>query len=123
MLFGCMICDIIKVFTNCNTIILGDVTYGACCVDDIASDELDCDLLVHYGHSCLIPITETRRKAMYVFVEISIDLQHFIDTILFNFEDKTKPYYLISTIQFNSSLFQAKQELVANGYNNIIIPQ
>jgi 2-(3-amino-3-carboxypropyl)histidine synthase len=123
MLFGCMICDIIKVFTNCNTIILGDVTYGACCVDDIASDELDCDLLVHYGHSCLVPITETRRKAMYVFVEISIDLQHFIDTILFNFEDKTKPYYLISTIQFNSSLFQAKQELVANGYNNIIIPQ
>jgi 2-(3-amino-3-carboxypropyl)histidine synthase len=123
MLFGCMICDIIKVFTNCNTIILGDVTYGACCVDDIASDELDCDLLVHYGHSCLIPITETRRKAMYVFVEISIDLQHFIDTILFNFEDKTKPYYLISTIQFNSSLFQAKQELVANGYTNIIIPQ
>lgn len=123
MLFGCMICDIIKVFTNCNTIILGDVTYGACCVDDIASDELDCDLLVHYGHSCLVPITETRRKAMYVFVEISIDLQHFIDTILFNFEDKTKPYYLISTIQFNSSLFQAKQELVANGYTNIIIPQ
>lgn len=60
---------------------------------------------------------------MYVFVEISIDLQHFIDTILFNFEDKTKPYYLISTIQFNSSLFQAKQELVANGYTNIIIPQ
>ena len=123
MLFGCMICDIIKVFTNCNTIILGDVTYGACCVDDIASDELDCDLLVHYGHSCLVPITETRRKAMYVFVEISIDLQHFIDTILFNFEDKTKPYYLISTIQFNSSLFQAKQELVAKGYTNIIIPQ
>lgn len=109
MLFGCMICDIIKVFTNCNTIILGDVTYGACCVDDIASDELDCDLLVHYGHSCLIPITDTRRKVMYVFVEISIDIDHFINTILFNFDDKTKPYYLISTIQFNSSLFQAKQ--------------
>lgn len=46
---------------------------------------------------------------MYVFVEISIDIDHFINTILFNFDGKTKPYYLISTIQFNSSLFQAKQ--------------
>ncbi len=38
MLFACMISDIIKIFTNCNTVILGDVTYGACCIDDIASD-------------------------------------------------------------------------------------
>lgn len=85
MLFGCLICDIIKVFTGSNTVILGDVTYGACCVDDIASDELHCDLLVHYGHSCLVPVTETKRKVMYVFVEIDIDIGHFIDTVLFNF--------------------------------------
>lgn len=36
---------------------MGDVTYGACCVDDLASDQMNCDLLVHYGHSCLVPIT------------------------------------------------------------------
>jgi hypothetical protein len=30
---------------------------------------------------------------------------------------------LLSTIQFNSSLFQAKNELVAKGYTNIIVPQ
>lgn len=123
MLFACIISDIIRTFTNCETVILGDVTYGACCIDDIASDEFDCDLLVHYGHSCLIPITETRRKVMYVFVEIGIDLQHFVDTIKFNFEDRQAIYYLIGTIQFNSSLFQAKQELVTAGYQNIIIPQ
>ena len=82
MLFGCVICDIIKTFTNANTVILGDVTYGACCVDDIASDELDCDLLVHYGHSCLVPITETKRKVLYIFVEIDIDIEHFIGTII-----------------------------------------
>lgn len=46
---------------------------------------------------------------MYVFVEISIDINHFIDTIVYNFEDKTRPYHLIGTIQFNSSLFQSKQ--------------
>ena len=90
---------------------MGDVTYGACCVDDIASDIMDCDLLVHYGHSCLVPVTETRRKVMYVFVEISIDIEHFVDTVAYNFTDKNKMYNLLSTIQFNSSLFQAKQSL------------
>ena len=108
MLFGCIICDIIKTFTHSNTVILGDVTYGACCVDDIASDELNCDLLVHYGHSCLVPITETKRKILYIFVEINIDIKHFTETILFNFPDKDQKYYLMGTIQFNSSLFQAK---------------
>lgn len=124
MLFGCIICDIIKTFTNSKTIILGDVTYGACCVDDIASDELNCDLLVHYGHSCLIPITETRRKVLYIFVEITIDISHFVETIAYNFTDRKKTYNVMGTIQFNSALFQAKQELmVKHGFENIIIPQ
>ena len=32
---------------------MGDVTYGACCVDDFTAKALGCDLMVHYGHSCL----------------------------------------------------------------------
>lgn len=32
---------------------MGDVTYGACCVDDFTARALGCDLMVHYGHSCL----------------------------------------------------------------------
>ena len=40
-------------FTGCDTVIMGDVTYGACCVDDFTARALRCDLMVHYGHSCL----------------------------------------------------------------------
>lgn len=40
--------------------IIGDVTYGACCVDDIKAKALGCDFLVHYAHSCLIPIDVVR---------------------------------------------------------------
>jgi 2-(3-amino-3-carboxypropyl)histidine synthase len=35
------------------TIVMGDVTYGACCIDDFTAKALDADFLVHYGHSCL----------------------------------------------------------------------
>ena len=40
-------------FTDADTVIMGDVTYGACCVDDFTAKALGCDLMVHYGHSCL----------------------------------------------------------------------
>lgn len=48
-MFACLISDILEKFTPCETIILSDVTYGACCIDDIASKELEADFLVHYG--------------------------------------------------------------------------
>jgi len=35
---------------------MGDVTYGACCVDDYTAKALGADLMVHYGHSCLSKI-------------------------------------------------------------------
>ena len=40
-------------FTGCETLIMGDVTYGACCVDDFTARALNCDFMIHYGHSCL----------------------------------------------------------------------
>jgi hypothetical protein len=42
-------------FTEALTVIMGDITYGACCVDDYTAVALGCDMLVHYGHSCLGP--------------------------------------------------------------------
>ncbi|EGC32302.1 hypothetical protein DICPUDRAFT_155754 [Dictyostelium purpureum] len=39
----------IKVF------ILGDTSYGSCCVDEVTSSHLKADFIIHYGHSCLSP--------------------------------------------------------------------
>ena len=33
--------------------ILGDTAYGSCCVDEIAAEHLNADVVVHYGNSCL----------------------------------------------------------------------
>lgn len=42
---------------------------------------LGADFLVHYGHSCLVPIATTTINMLYVFVDIQIDIQHFCDTL------------------------------------------
>lgn len=81
LMFACTIADIVERFTSAETIIMGDVTYGACCVDDFTARALGADLMVHYGHSCLVPIDATTIKMLYVFVDIKIDNQHVVDTI------------------------------------------
>ncbi|KAF9076430.1 putative diphthamide synthesis protein-domain-containing protein [Rhodocollybia butyracea] len=85
-MFACAIADIIERFTSALTTIMGDVTYGACCIDDYTAIALGCDMLVHYGHSCLVPSNFTQDiKTLYVFVEIGIDSVHVHQTIRANF--------------------------------------
>jgi Putative diphthamide synthesis protein len=48
-----------------HAIVMGDVTYGACCVDDFSALALQADLLVHYGHSCLVPVDVTKVPATH----------------------------------------------------------
>jgi 2-(3-amino-3-carboxypropyl)histidine synthase len=82
---------------------MGDVTYGACCIDDFSAKAAGADFLVHYGHSCLIPVDQCNLNVLYVFVEIAIDLKHFIDSVKSNFPKENR-VALVSTIQFSSSL-------------------
>lgn len=53
VMYGCAIVDIIERFSGAECVIMGDVTYGACCIDDYTARALGCDMMVHYGHSCL----------------------------------------------------------------------
>ena len=46
-------------FAEVETVIMGDVTYGACCVDDFTARALGCDFMIHYGHSCLSKLSVT----------------------------------------------------------------
>ncbi|KAF7776364.1 hypothetical protein Agabi119p4_4757 [Agaricus bisporus var. burnettii] len=84
-MFACTIADIIERFTPALAVIMGDVTYGACCIDDYTAVALGCDMMVHYGHSCLVPVDQTSIKTLYVFVEIGIDSSHLHHSIRLNF--------------------------------------
>lgn len=122
LMFSLVICDIIERFTEADTIVMGDVTYGACCVDDFTAKALGADLLVHYGHSCLIPVDQTAGiKVLYVFVDIKIDALHFIESVKLNFP-KERKLALVSTIQFVATLHVVAKELRDAEYD-VLIPQ
>ncbi|KAL4858281.1 2-(3-amino-3-carboxypropyl)histidine synthase subunit 1 [Chlorella vulgaris] len=122
LLYACVIADILEGFGGVEqTFILGDVTFGACCVDDYSAAALGADFLVHYGHSCLVPVDVTSLPCQYVFVDIKMDTQHLVDTVRLNFPAGSK-LVLAGTIQFASCMQAARQQLAAD-YPHIAIPQ
>lgn len=120
LMFATTIADIIEEHTGADTIIMGDVTYGACCVDDFTARALGADFMIHYGHSCLVPIDTTTINMLYVFVDIQIDLPHLVDTVKYNFPSGSS-IAMVSTIQFVTSLHACKEAL-KDSYN-VRIPQ
>ena len=116
---------------------MGDITYGACCVDDFTASMLGAQLLVHYGHSCLVPTSVANHiETIYVFVTIKFDVEESIHSIQGLLKEQSakdskhvriqcceegegegacesRPLHLslVSTIQFASSLPQIKEGL------------
>ncbi|EJP65653.1 diphthamide biosynthesis protein [Beauveria bassiana ARSEF 2860] len=122
LLFATTISDILTQFCpGIETLIMGDVTYGACCIDDYTARALGCDLLVHYAHSCLIPVDVTKIKTLYVFVDISIDAAHLLASLERNFASG-KTIALVGTIQFNATIHGVRGSLEAAGFR-VLVPQ
>ncbi|KAI5964687.1 DPH1 [Candida pseudojiufengensis] len=110
LIYSLIISDILEEFCQVEILVMGDVSYGACCIDDYTARSLDCDFIVHYAHSCLVPIDVTEIKVLYVFVTINIDEKHLINTIKRNF-DQGSQIAIFGTIQFNPTIHSVKSKL------------
>jgi hypothetical protein len=112
--YACVLADVIGTFANVDTVIMGDVTYGACCVDDATAAALGCDYLIHYGHSCLVPIHVTNHRGFtvqYVFVDIKFDLDSLSRLACASTFRPRSRLALVSTVQFAASLHAARDAL------------
>ncbi|BAM40093.1 Diphthamide synthesis protein [Theileria orientalis strain Shintoku] len=101
-------------------IIMADVTYGACCIDDYTAKNLGCDLLIHYGHSCLVPVTEVGVNCLYIFVEITFSSQKLSNAI----ESSFKPdehIIMMGTIQYSNVIREAVNIINKGGYFKYLI--
>lgn len=121
LLFSLTLASIIEEFGIVETVIMSDVAYGACCVDDLQAERLGCDYMIHYGHSCLVPINVTRMRTLYVFVEIEIDAVPLINILKENFPVDTG-IAMVGTIQFNGAICRAKRQLEGH-FRKVLVPQ
>eukprot|EP00737_Agarophyton_chilense_P001603 gb/GEZJ01001801.1/.p1 GENE.gb/GEZJ01001801.1/~~gb/GEZJ01001801.1/.p1 ORF type:complete len:335 (-),score=31.48 gb/GEZJ01001801.1/:2035-3039(-) len=120
-MFATTIIDILRRHTSADVVLLADVSYGACCVDDLSARALDCQLLVHYGHSCLVPVQHTVVPALYVFVHIAFDPAHLRACLLRNLPRHTR-VALVATIQFVDTVHHLADQLRPH-FDAVTVPQ
>lgn len=122
LLYATTIADILVRHAHLSSaLVLGDVTYGACCVDDLSAEALGADFLVHYGHSCLIPVTQTVLPSLYVFVHVSFDQVHLHRALLETFSSSDR-VALVSTVQFIEAAHETAEAL-SNDLPRLFVPQ
>lgn len=59
--------------------ILGDTSYGSCCVDEVAASHVDADAIIHFGHACLSRVV--RLPLMHVFYHYRLDADAFVNAV------------------------------------------
>lgn len=97
--------------------ILGDTSYGACCVDEVAAEHCDAEVVVHYGRSCLSPTA--RLPVIYVFTTKSLDLESTTATFQSTYPDLDEKVVLMADIPFQHHVPELQRKLKEQGYTNV----
>ncbi|KAL8828486.1 MAG: hypothetical protein Q9191_002559 [Dirinaria sp. TL-2023a] len=100
--------------------ILGDTSYGACCVDEIAAEHIGADIVVHYGRSCLSPTA--RLPVIYVFTKQLLDVPAIIQAFVDLYPEKGSNVIITGDISCQYCLADIQSGLIEQGYDRISIP-
>ncbi|XP_075229879.1 2-(3-amino-3-carboxypropyl)histidine synthase subunit 2-like isoform X2 [Lycorma delicatula] len=73
--------------------ILGDTSYGSCCVDEVAAEHINADGIIHFGHTCLSPTV--RLPVFYVFPKYSLDVTKCVSIIRQHCSAVESPFVLV----------------------------
>jgi diphthamide biosynthesis protein 2 len=100
--------------------ILADTSYGACCVDEIAAEHVEADVVVHYGRSCLSPTA--RLPVIYIFTSRSLPLEPVIAAFEDTFPHKDIKVVVTADITYSDHIPAVYEKLKTLGYSNVFAP-
>lgn len=97
--------------------ILGDTSYGSCCVDEIAAEHVNADAVVHYGRACLSPTA--RLPVLHIFTKMDLDYDSAIDTFREHFPEMNTKVILTADVPYALHVQPISQLLQSAGYTDI----
>jgi diphthamide biosynthesis protein 2 len=97
--------------------ILADTSYGACCVDEIAAEHVDAEVVVHYGRTCLSPTS--RLPVIYVFTTRPLVVDALVDMFAKTYNEKHQKIIIMSDVPYSAHQKTILERLVDMGYTNI----
>ncbi|KAJ3380486.1 Diphthamide biosynthesis protein 2 [Lobulomyces angularis] len=110
----------LKQKTKKNFYILGDTSYGSCCVDEVSAQHANSDFLVHFGKACLTTKT-SQIPVKYCFGKEPFNFEKFIDLfkefILLENSIKFKNILLECEVNYYHVMEELKASLGSLGFN------
>ncbi|BFZ55349.1 Diphthamide biosynthesis protein 2 [Savitreella phatthalungensis] len=100
----------------CRFYVLGDTSYGSCCVDEVAAEHIGADAIVHYGRSCLSPTS--RLPVIYVFGKHELDLDALRGSVG---QLEKKPILLVFDVTYASWQDDIEKLLSSTGHENVVV--
>ncbi|KAH8423052.1 2-(3-amino-3-carboxypropyl)histidine synthase subunit 1/2 [Aspergillus melleus] len=97
--------------------ILADTSYGTCCVDEVAAEHVDADVVVHYGRSCLSPTA--RLPVIHVFTHKPLPLEPVVRAFKETYPDPTTKVILAADVTYTDHVPSLYSRLVEEGYTNL----
>ncbi|KAI4158571.1 MAG: hypothetical protein LQ342_007310 [Letrouitia transgressa] len=94
--------------------VLGDTSYGACCVDEVAAEHVDADSVVHYGRTCLSPTV--RLPVLYVFTHKPLSIANVVEDFKIKYPDQNQKVILMADVAYSSHLASIDERLRSEGY-------
>ncbi|KAL3958028.1 hypothetical protein ACCO45_008606 [Purpureocillium lilacinum] len=98
--------------------ILADTSYSACCVDEVAAEHADADVVVHYGRTCLSPTS--RLPVVYVYTSHPLDHAVALDRFAAEFPDTTAKVVVMADLTYQDHVESLVEELRGWGYVNVL---
>lgn len=97
--------------------ILGDTSYGSCCVDEIAAEHVDADAVVHYGRACLSPTA--RLPVLHIFTKMDLNHDIVIQSFCNHFPEKDAKVILTADVSYAHHVQPLADLLTSAGYTDI----
>lgn len=103
--------------TEVKLYILADTSYGSCCVDELAAEHVDADVVVHYGRACLSPTA--RLPVIYIFTIQPLAMDPLLQAFQEAFPNREERAILMADVPYSSHLTSIGTALKHLGYPNI----
>ncbi|XP_049947360.1 2-(3-amino-3-carboxypropyl)histidine synthase subunit 2 [Schistocerca serialis cubense] len=107
-----------KLLAHNQVFILGDTSYGSCCVDEVTAQHVNADAIIHFGHACL-SLTD-RIPVLHIFEKYSLDIEQFVCEFTNNFQ-KHENLILLYDVAYEHCISRIRERLCSD-YSNLLIP-
>ncbi|KAG9464727.1 hypothetical protein GDO78_019476 [Eleutherodactylus coqui] len=98
--------------SGAQTYILGDTSYGSCCVDEVAAEHVGAEVLVHYGPACLSPCR--RLPITYVFGHKAVNVDLCAEAFQKRIPQRDSPVMVFSDVVYDHALGELETCLAAS---------